>query len=95
MRQFAASEVQRLSQENRSTSSTEQEPKAEAPVVASFRQFTSTELEKISARKQAIAKRDKENKIAELKKFSEKFKVSKRQCPFFDESWMMMTILRW
>jgi hypothetical protein len=45
-------------------------------VVDSFRQFVGNEREKVEAKKQSMAKSERERQLAELKKFHSNFKVS-------------------
>lgn len=44
-------------------------------VVDSFRQFVGTELERVEAKKQSMAKTERDRQLAELKKFQANFKV--------------------
>lgn len=44
-------------------------------VVDSFRQFVGTELERVEAKKQSMAKSERDRQLAELKKFQANFKV--------------------
>lgn len=44
-------------------------------MVDSFRQFVGTEREKVEAKKQSIAKTERERQLADLKSFQASFKV--------------------
>jgi len=46
-------------------------------VVDSFRQFVGTEREKVEAKKQSMAKSERDKQLADLKKFHTNFKVSR------------------
>jgi hypothetical protein len=47
-------------------------------VVDSFRQFVGNERERVEAKKQSMAKSERERQLADLKKFYTNFKVSCR-----------------
>lgn len=51
-------------------------PKDREALVGDFRKFVSGEKEKLVQKKQAMLKQEKENKLAELVKFSQSFVVS-------------------
>ncbi|KAG8882478.1 hypothetical protein FRB97_008207 [Tulasnella sp. 331] len=64
------------------TASTEASPTqgsqtADDPAVASFRDFVTTEKQKLVQKKQAIAKSEKDKRLADLIKFSNSFKLNK------------------
>ena len=58
------------------TDTHEQDPSQRASVVGAYRQFVDNEREKVVAKKQSIAKSEREKQLADLKKFQASFKVN-------------------